>query len=221
MRMADVPVDRMLDKAYARELAGEIDPKRARPLLTATPPRHPDTIYLSVVDRDLNACSFINSVYDSFGTGLSCPNTGVVFQSRGRAFDLEEGHRNELAPRKRPLHTIIPAMAMQNGEVAASFGVMGGEYQPVGHAHTVTSLVDFALDAQAAMDSPRSMAYPGPLKVERGLPEATVRGLVDRGHETVMPDAPLGGGQIIRIDRRRGVLEGGSDPRKDGLAIGY
>ncbi|MEK0082147.1 gamma-glutamyltransferase [Benzoatithermus flavus] len=219
---AEVPTMRLLDKAYARALAERIDPERAmtelpRPLLEP----HPDTIYLTVVDRDLNAISFINSLYDGFGSGLVCSETGVLFHSRGRAFRLDPAHPNAIAPGKRPMHTIIPGLAFKGGELWCSFGVIGGDYQPVGHAHLITRLVDDGLDPQAALDAPRIMAYPCDLEAEAGIGRAARAGLIARGHRVVDTKAPLGGGQVILVDRRRGVLIGGSDPRKDGLALGF
>ena len=219
---AEMPVGRLLDKAYARALAGHIDPDRA---MAELPPHllepHPDTVYLTVVDRDLNAVSFINSIFDGFGSGLVCPETGVLFHSRGRAFRVDPEHPNAVAPGKRPLHTIIPGMAFRDGAAWCSFGVMGGHYQPVGQAHLLTRLIDDGLDPQAALDAPRIMPYPGDLEVEAGVGRAARLGLIARGHRLVDRGSPLGGGQAIVIDRKRGVLIGGSDPRKDGLALGY
>ena len=217
----EVPTQRLLDKSFAKTLADRIDPEIA----TSQPPGgalepHPDTVYLTVIDRDRNAVSLINSIYDAFGSGLCCPDTGVLFHCRGRAFRLSAEHPNCLAPGKRPLHTIIPAMAFRGGKLWLSFGVMGGDYQPVGHAHVLGNLVDHGMDPQAALDAPRAMAYPGDLEVERGIPTAARRGLVERGHRMVEAASPLGGGQAILVDERRSVLIGGSDPRKDGLALG-
>ncbi len=219
---AEMPVARLLDKGYAGALARLIDPERAMgamppPLLDA----HPDTVYLTVVDKDLNAVSFINSIYDGFGSGLVCPDTGVLFHSRGRAFRLDPSHPNVVAPGKRPMHTIIPGLAFKGGELWCSFGVMGGNYQPVGQAHLLSRLLDDGLDPQAALDAPRIMPYPGDLEVEAGIGRAARLGLALRGHRVVDTPSPLGGGQAIVVDRRRGVLIGGSDPRKDGLALGY
>lgn len=216
-----VPVERLLDKAYAVELRKLVSPEQA--LADLPPPLlepHPDTVYLTVVDRDLNAVSFINSIYDGFGSGLVCEQTGVVFHNRGRAFRLDPVHPNAIAPGKRPMHTIIPGMAFRNGEAWLSFGVMGGNYQPVGQAQVLTNIVDYGMDPQAAIDFPRTMAYPFDMEVERGVPAATRVGLQARGHKIVEPEVPLGGGQAILIDRKRGVLVGGSDARKDGLALG-
>ncbi len=218
----DVPTARLLDKTYAKSLAERIDPDRA---MTDLPPPllepHPDTVYLTVVDRDLNAVSLINSIYDGFGSGLVCPDTGVLFHSRGRSFRLDPTHPNVVAPGKRPMHTIIPGLAFRDGEVWCSFGVMGGDYQPVGQAHLLTRLIDDGLDPQQALDAPRILSYPSDLQAETGIGRAARLGLMQRGHRVVDAPSPLGGGQAIVIDRRRGVLIGGSDPRKDGLALGF
>ena len=218
----DVPTARLLDKAYAKGLAAAIDPDR---IMGDLPPPllepHPDTVYLTVVDRDLNAVSFINSIYDGFGSGLVCADTGVLFHSRGRSFRLDPAHPNVLAPGKRPMHTIIPGLAFRGGEAWCSFGVMGGDYQPVGQAHLLTRLLDDGLDPQAALDAPRIMSYPFDLQAEVGIGRTARLGLARRGHRIVDTASPLGGGQAIVIDRKRGVLIGGSDPRKDGLALGY
>jgi len=219
---AEVPLARLLEPDYAAALARLIDPERALPALP--PPLtvpHADTVYLTVVDRERNAVSFINSLFESFGSGLVCPETGVLFHNRGKCFSLEAGHPNELAPGKRPMHTIIPALATRDGQAEIAFGVMGGHYQPVGQTQVLTDLVDFGRDPQEALDAPRSFAYGGALQVEPEVPAATVDGLRRRGHEVVPSGRPLGGGQTIVIDHQRGVLLGGSDPRKDGCALGY
>jgi gamma-glutamyltranspeptidase/glutathione hydrolase len=218
----DVPVARLLDKAYAGQLRALIDPARALPLLPAplgVP--HADTVYLTVVDRERNVVSFINSLFEAFGSGLVCPETGVLFQNRGKGFSLDPRHPNAIAPGKRPMHTIIPALAQKEGLPVLGFGVMGGHYQPVGQVHVLTSLIDFGQDPQAAIDAPRAFAYGGELQVERGVPAATAEALAKLGHRVVPSPKPLGGGQMIMVDHARGVLIGGSDPRKDGIALGY
>lgn len=217
-----VAVDRLLDKAYAGKLAERIDPERALrdlppPLLEA----HKDTTYLTVVDRDLNAVSLINSLFEGFGSGICCPETGVLFHNRGKSFRLDPCHPNAIGPGKRPMHTIIPAMAFKGGELWLSFGVMGGHFQPMGQAQLLTALVDHGLDPQAAVELPRWSAYPIDLEVERRIPAAARAGLQAKGHAIQEPEAPLGGGQAILVDRKRGVLVGASDPRKDGLALGF
>ena len=219
---ATVPLDKLLDKAYAAKLRALVEPDRA--LVDLPPPLlepHPDTVYLTVVDKDLNAVSFINSLYDAFGSGRCCAETGVLFHNRGKSFRLDPTHPNCIAPGKRPMHTIIPGLAFKGGEVAMAFGVMGGNYQPVGQAHVLTACIDHGLDPQAALDLPRTMAYPTDMEVERGVGPVTRAGLQAKGHTIIEPESPLGGGQMIQIDRKRGVLIGGSDPRKDGLALGY
>jgi gamma-glutamyltranspeptidase / glutathione hydrolase len=218
----DVPVRRLLDKDYAERLRRLIDPERALAQLPAPlSAEHRDTVYLTVVDRDRNVVSFINSVFDSFGSGLVCPETGVLFHDRGKSFSLDPAHPNVIAPGKRPMHTIIPALAFEAGRPTLAFGVMGGHYQPVGQAHVLTNVVDFGLDPQAAIDAPRAFAYEGELRLERGVSQATAEALAGFGHKVVRWEKPLGGGQMIMLDHARGVLLGGSDPRKDGLALGY
>ncbi len=220
---AEVPVERLLSRARARALAGEIRMDRAMgPLPPAPLPAGSDTVYLCVVDRDLNAVSFINSLYSPFGSGLVEPNSGIVLQNRGMGFVLDPGHPNCIAPGKRPLHTLIPGMLTRNGRTVMPFGVTGALFQPVGHAHLISNLLDFGLDVQEAIDLARVFADPeGQVEVESGVPRKTVSGLRKLGHQTGRPEKPIGGGQAILIDPEAGVLTGGSDPRKDGSAIGY
>jgi gamma-glutamyltranspeptidase/glutathione hydrolase len=214
------PVEGLLDKAFAKKLSALIDPGRRVPLPKAPTPGS-DTIYLTVVDRDRTAVSFINSLYSAFGTGICTEKTGIMLHNRGSGFVVEPGHPNTIAPGKRPMHTIIPALAMRNGRCEMPFGVMGADYQPMGHAHVVSNMVDYRLDVQAAIDAPR-MFYEGEVTlVERGIPAATVAGLKARGHDVALRPAPWGGGQAIVIDWDKGTLIGGSDPRKDGCALGY
>lgn len=217
-----VPVERLLDKAYAGRLRERIDPERA--LVELPPPLlepHKDTTYLTVVDRDLNAVSLINSLFESFGSGICCPETGVLFHNRGKSFRLDPRHPNAIGPGKRPMHTIIPAMAFKGGEAWLAFGVMGGHFQPMGQAQLLSAVVDHGLDPQAAVELPRFSAYPVDMEVERRIPAAARAGLQARGHAILEPEGPLGGAQAILIDRKRGVLVGASDPRKDGLALGF
>ncbi|HJU15300.1 MAG TPA: gamma-glutamyltransferase [Stellaceae bacterium] len=182
---------------------------------------HKDTVYLCVVDRDGNAISFINSLFSGFGTGILAPDSGVLLHNRGSSFRTVPGHPNAIAPRKRPMHTIIPAMLVKDGRAVMPFGVMGGHYQPVGQSHFLHRLIDRGLDPQQAAEAPRSFAFQGVLQVERTIPEAVIADLTRRGHHISLVEAPLGGCQAIWIDHARGVLIGGSEPRKDGLALGY
>jgi gamma-glutamyltranspeptidase/glutathione hydrolase len=214
------PVPGLLDKGFARKLSRLIDPDKRVPLPRAPKPGS-DTIYLTVVDRDRMAVSLINSLYSAFGTGICTEQTGIMLHNRGTGFVLDPAHPNTIAPGKRPMHTIIPALTMRDKRCAMSFGVMGADYQPMGHAHVVTNMVDYGMDVQAAIDAPRMFFEGETTEVERGVPAATIEGLKARGHSVAFRPLPLGGGQGIVIDWERGVLIGGSDPRKDGCAIGY
>jgi gamma-glutamyltranspeptidase/glutathione hydrolase len=215
-----VTVAALNDKAFAKSLAAHIDRGKRMPLPSAPAPGG-DTVYLTVVDRDRTAVSLINSLFSSFGTGICTEKTGILLNNRGSGFVLVSGHPNELGPRKRPMHTIIPALAMRGGHVDTSFGVMGAHYQPMGHAQMVLNLFDYGMDVQSAIDAPRAFFDGEVTLVERAMPAATVEGLKARGHEIMPAPLPFGGAQAIRIDWRRGVLIGGSDARKDGCALGY
>lgn len=219
---AEVPVDRLLSDAFLDGLRDRIDPRQAGPDIDpALMIRQRDTVYVTVVDRDRNCCSLINSVFHSFGSGKVCPRTGVVFQNRGSGFVLAEGHPNQLAPRKRPLHTIIPGFAMRDGAPLLSFGVMGGIYQPIGQVQVLQNIVDFGMDVQQAIDHPRGMRCDGAFEAETGIPETVLAGLVARGHAVRRAEEPWGGGQAILLAQGGAVLAAGSDPRKDGNAIAY
>jgi gamma-glutamyltranspeptidase/glutathione hydrolase len=215
-----VAVPALLDKAFATSLAARIDRARRVPLPPAPTPGS-DTVLVTVVDRDRNAVSLINSLYAPFGVGIATEKTGVLLQNRGACFVLDPAHPNAVAPRKRPMHTIIPALAMRDGRCEMPFGVMGGGYQAMGHAHFVSNLVDCGMDVQGALDAPRAFFEGDASAVEAGVSEATMLGLRARGHDVTLRASPLGGGQAIHIDWERGTLIGGSDPRKDGCAIGY
>jgi gamma-glutamyltranspeptidase/glutathione hydrolase len=214
------PVAGLLDKGFARKLSRLLDPDKRVPLPKAPTPRS-DTVYLTVVDRDRTAVSLINSLYSHFGTGICTQMSGVMLHNRGSCFVVDPGHPNTIAPGKRPMHTIIPALAMRDGRCDMSFGVMGADYQPMGHAHVITNMVDYGMDVQVAIDSPRVFFLGEQSEVERGVSADAIAGLKARGHDVALRPAPFGGGQTIKIDWERGVLIGGSDPRKDGCALGY
>ncbi len=210
----------MMAPETAAKLAALIDPKRAMAAASKLSEAvHKDTVYITVVDKDRMAVSLIYSIYHGFGSGIASERFGILLQNRGAGFTLEQGHPNEMAGGKRPMHTIIPGM-MRSGAALMPFGVMGGAFQPCGHARMVSNMVDFGMDPQAAIDAPRCFSDAGLLKVERGYSDPVRAELADKGHEVSVPDGPLGGGQAILI-REDGVLEGGSDPRKDGIALGY
>jgi gamma-glutamyltranspeptidase/glutathione hydrolase len=215
-----VDVAKLLDKGWAKTLAAKIDPAKRVALPTAPTPGN-ETTYISIVDKDRMAVSFINTLYSNFGHGLCTEKTGIMFTNRGSCFTLEAGHPNTLGPAKRPMHTIIPALAMRDGKVAYSFGVMGAHYQPMGHVQIVLNLIDYGMDVQQAIDAPRAFFVGEDTAAERGIPAATVAGLKQRGHHVTVPEMPWGGAQLINIDWDRGVLIAGSEPRKDGCALGY
>lgn len=223
--MSDQPVEYWLSERHAAKQRALIDRDRAlAPLPPSDFPNHEDTVYISVVDKDLNAVSFINSLFSSFGTAIVPPGTGILLHNRGRGFSLKPGHPNAIAPGKRPLHTIIPGMVLKDGRAHMPFGVMGGQYQPCGHAHFLSNLYDFGMDLQEAIDCPRVFPNPGgKVDVESGVPDSVRGQLAAMGHDLAdgPPAQPLGGAQAIVIDHEAGVLAGASEPRKDGMAMGY
>lgn len=221
-----VEVERLLSPDYLGALARTIDPERAMRELPPAGmaeilPAHADTVYLCVVDGEGNACSFINSLFEGFGSGILAPNSGVMLHNRGFGFRLERGHPNCIAPGKRPMHTIIPGMVMKDGRAVMPYGVMGGHYQPFGHASVLANMFDHDMDPQEAIDAPRLFPRSGEVQVERGVPAGTVDRLARMGHTPKLIDKPHGGGQAIWIDHANGSLAAGSDPRKDGCAMGY
>jgi gamma-glutamyltranspeptidase/glutathione hydrolase len=222
-----VPVTGLLSKEYAAQRRALIRADRALELVAPGQPEHRDTVYLTVVDGQGNAVSFINSLYYGFGSGLVVPGTGVCLQNRGACFTLEPGHPNALAGGKRPYHTIIPALALREGRLWLSFGVMGGFMQPQGHLQVLSNLVDYHLNPQAALDAPRfRVDQQGGLQVaiETGVPLKTRRALAAMGHQvTAEPTFTpgFGSGDVIARDAETGVLWGASDPRKDGCAVGF
>jgi gamma-glutamyltranspeptidase / glutathione hydrolase len=230
------PLKWLLSKDYAAERRKLIHLDRAViDQLHGTPTSSSDTVYLSVVDAEGNACSFINSNYDGFGTGIVPKGWGFTLQNRGSGFSLDSTHPNALAPRKRPYHTIIPGMITIDTDEAssnpnnlyASFGVMGGFMQPQGHMQVVVGLCDDGLDPQAVLDQPRFRIYDmndgGIVSLEEGIPVDVQLELAARGHKVAVVSgyarSAFGRGQVIRRDPETGVLCGGSDPRADGCAM--
>ncbi|MEO3433760.1 gamma-glutamyltransferase [Inquilinus sp. CAU 1745] len=216
-----VRAEDLLSKEWAGRLRSKIVPDRAMTGIPDLGLGKSDTVYVSVVDRDLNAVSFINSIYHSFGCGILCPETGVMFQNRGASFRIDPDHPNRIGPSKRPLHTIMPGMATRNGRALMPYGVMGGDYQPFGHARFLTGIIDYGQDVQQALDAPRVFATGDMVEIEKSFPGPTIAGLIARGHALRLAPDPLGGGQAVMIDHERGILSGGSDPRKDGCALGF
>ena len=222
MKFNRLPVETMLSGQFAQQQYARIDMHKAleEPIESALP-NHRDTVYLTVVDKDRNVCSFINSVFYSWGCGLVAGSTGINLQNRGSGFVLDEGHFNQIEPRKRPLNTIIPAMVYHDRRPVLGFGVMGGQYQAMGQASVLSNWIDYGMDIQEAIDAARFFLYGGILEVEDGVSAEARAGLEAKGHRVVASDSSWGGGQGIAIDWKNGVLHGGSDPRKDGHAAGY
>jgi gamma-glutamyltranspeptidase/glutathione hydrolase len=226
-----LPLAGLLSKSYADKRRKLIDQNRATlDQRRGVPAAASDTVYFSVVDGAGNACSFIGSNYMGFGTGIVPKGWGFTLQNRGHNFDLDVAHPNALAPRKRPYHTIIPAMATRqsNGSLFASFGVMGGFMQPQGHVQVFAAMADSGLNPQEALDLPRFCIEDGraggDVALEEGMPADVIEGLSKRGHGVHRVSgwdrALFGRGQIILRDPTTGVLTGGSDPRADGHALG-
>lgn len=221
-RQSEVPTDMLLSDAFAAHMRSFIEVGKAGdPGGAGAFDKHKDTVYLSVVDKDGTAVSFINSLFHSFGSGIACAETGVIFQSRGAGFVVDKNHPNCVAPNKRPLHTIIPGMVTRGGKPTVCYGVMGGGYQPVGHAHVLSNLYDFGMDVQEALDCPRAFYNAGVLELEETISPKTRQELADMGYEIKTPAMPHGGGQMIQIDHERGVLAAASESRKDGCALAY
>ncbi|MBA2225122.1 MAG: gamma-glutamyltransferase [Thermogemmata sp.] len=235
-QFSQVPVQELISRKYAAERVKGIDMQKAR---TDVPPGDPrlggaETVYLCVVDKDRNCVSLIQSNYSGFGSGLAAPGTGFGIQNRGCLFALEEKHPNRLEPGKRPFHTIIPAMVTQKGKPVFVFGVMGGDMQPQGQVQVLVNLLDFGMNVQAAGEAPRieHVGHPTPtglpgdprggiVRAEPGIPDEVLRELERRGHRVERVRVNGGGYQGIWIHPQSNVLYGGSEARKDGMAVGY
>jgi gamma-glutamyltranspeptidase/glutathione hydrolase len=219
-----VPVAELLSKEYAARRRALIRPDR---VIESPEPgvviNHSDTVYFTVVDKDRNAVSFINSIYESFGSGIVAGDTGIVLHDRGAGFSLDPAHVNRLEPAKRPFHTIIPSMVFKDGKLFMAFGVMGGAIQPQGHVQVLTNFIDLGMSLQQAIEAPRYRYLSGKRVIfEDAMTEPVIRSLIEKGHQRAsQPGASMGGGQAIMIDPASGTLMGASDPRKDGMALGY
>lgn len=231
-----LPVKELISKEYATRQRKRIDPGNAAVDVPAGDPllAHGDTIYLTVVDKDRNCCSFIQSLYFGFGSQVVPGDVGFALQNRGCLFALDEQHPNRLEPHKRPFHTIIPGFVTRDGEPWLSFGVMGGDMQPQGHVQVLIDMIDFGMNVQEAGDAPRIQHFGsqtptgrlmepggGTVGAESGIPEATLAALKKKGHQIESAPGSFGGYQAILIDAKHGTLHGGTDPRKDGCAVGY
>jgi len=221
-RTASCAVDRLLSDQYTNALAQRVSPSfRSTNLAAPFGPAHRDTVFLSVVDRDLNTIALINSIFDDFGSGIVTPESGIVLHNRGAGFVVEPGHVNTIAGHKRPLHTIIPALATRNGRAVMSFGVTGAHFQPIGQIQLLSNVIDHGMSLQRAIDQPRIFARGNFFEVETSIPRHAIDRLIAMGHPVVAADNPLGTAQAIRIDWETGVLHGGADGRRDGVALGW
>jgi gamma-glutamyltranspeptidase/glutathione hydrolase len=225
-------LEALISKTYAADRRREIDPHRAatavapgirRASTDAAPPPvgRGDTVHLAAADSDGNVISLIQSLFESFGSCVVAGDTGVVFQNRGRLFSLDPAHPNCVAPGKRPLHTLIPGMALRRGRPWLSFGVMGGDMQPQGHVQVLLNLLEFGMTIQDAGDAPRFRHSPAGVALETNIGPEARAGLAARGHVLIDTPGVFGGFQGVLIDPESGVLAGGSDMRKDGGAVGY
>lgn len=234
---AKVPVAELLSKEYAAQRRALINPNRANNKAPAGDPLASNTIYLTVADREGNMVSLIQSNYRGMGSGMVPPGLGFMLQDRGELFSLDPAHVNVFAPGKRPFHTIIPAFVTHNGEPFLSFGVMGGDYQPLGHVQIIMDVLDFQMNIQEAGDAPRldhqnGNSDPtgaasgrsdggGEILLESGFQYEDIRQLLQMGHKVGYGLGGYGGYQAIRYDPVRKVYFGASESRKDGCAIGY
>jgi len=222
----DIPLRSLLAKSYAERRRHLIDTNEARQAVEAgIPDTGGDTVYLAVTDSEGNSVSFINSLYQAFGSGIVVEGTGICLQNRGSMFSLEAGHPNCIASHKRPYHTIIPAMVFKDGNLFLTFGVMGGLMQPQGHIQVLLNIIDFGMGVQTALDAPRfRYIQSNECAFEPGIPSSVLQELSNRGHRVAKLDDPysqeFGGGQAIMVHPSTKVLIAGSDPRKDGCAIG-
>jgi len=214
----------LISKDYAAMRRKEIDMKRAAPSYAAGDFAHRDlgdTVYLTAADAHGNVVSFIQSLFGSFGAGFVAGDTGVTLQNRGAGFTLQAGHPNQIGPHKRPLHTLVPAMLLKGGKPWSAFGVMGGDNQAQAHAQVVANFVDFGMHVQEAGDAARARHLGTEFALESGIGADVRAALTTRGHVVGDGRGQMGGYQAIRIDQQTGVLHGGSDLRKDGVAIGF
>jgi gamma-glutamyltranspeptidase / glutathione hydrolase len=218
---AKVPVERLISKEYADKQRKRISPDKAARSVLPGLSEQSDTAYLTVVDKNRNCVSFINSLFHGFGSGIVAGDTGICLQNRGALFSLDPKHPNRLEAHKRPLHTIIPAMAFKNEKPWLIFGVMGGDMQPQGHVQVLINMVDFGMNVQLAGEVARFRDSEEGVALEAEINAEVRRKLIEKGHKIIWSVGEFGGYQAIMIDPNSGVLAGGSDPRKDGGAVGW
>jgi gamma-glutamyltranspeptidase/glutathione hydrolase len=231
MDFFDVPVEELLSDEYAEKRRAQIGERAGR--YSAGEISAGETIYMTVADKEGNMISLIQSNYRGMGSGMVPPELGFMLQDRGELFSLKRGQANTYEPNKRPFHTIIPAFVTKDGKPLMSFGVMGGDFQPMGHTQIIMNIVDFGMNIQEAGDAPRwdhtggasptgeTTRNTGTVRTESGIPYETIRGLMDRGHKIGTARGVYGGYQAIMWDDKNKVYHGASESRKDGQAAGY
>jgi gamma-glutamyltranspeptidase/glutathione hydrolase len=233
MDFAEVPLQQLVSKEYGRKRAKLIDPKRAAARVAPGDPTGKDTIYLTAADKDGNMVSLIQSIYHAWGSHFVPDNLGFALQNRGMSFSLDPSHRNRLEPHKRPFHTIIPAFVTRDSRPVFSFGVMGGDFQPQGHTQVLMNLIDFGMSPQQAGEQPRvehsggstpqgrTSTDPGSVTFEPLIADTVKEQLAGMGHRINKNPDTFGGYQGIWREESPRRYFGGSDPRKDGCAMGY
>jgi gamma-glutamyltranspeptidase/glutathione hydrolase len=215
------PLDKLLSKEYAAELRKRIDPNRVLEQTASGPRGGEDTVFLTVVDKDRNAISLIQSIFSAFGSGLVAGDTGIVLHNRGAGFSFDSNHPNKIEGGKRPFHTLVPGMVLRDGRPWLTFGVMGGDMQAQGHVQVLLNIIDFGMDVQRAGEMPRFRHFDSGLALESAIGEETRNALKVKGHHITISPGMFGGYQAIMIDPQTGALSAGSDLRKDGCAIGW
>ena len=215
------PLAQLLSKDYAAEMRKKINLGQAQEPTANGPQGGEDTVYLTVVDKDRNCVSFIQSIFSLFGSGLVAGDTGIILHNRGAGFSFNPNAANKLEGGKRPFHTLIPAMVFQNDKPWLTFGVMGGDMQAQGHVQVLMNMIDFGMDVQQAGEQPRFRHFENGLALESALGADIRKALEAKGHKLTTATGAFGGYQAIMIDPATGALAGGSDVRKDGCAIGW
>ena len=216
------PLDKLLSKEYAAEQRKRINQNNVIEHSASGGPRGgEDTVYLTVVDKDRNAISLIQSIFSAFGSGLVAGDTGIVLHNRGAGFSFDPNNPNKLEGGKRPFHTLIPAMVFRDGKPWLTFGVMGGDMQAQGHVQVLLNMIDFGMDVQRAGEMPRFRHFDSGLALESAISDEVRNALKTKGHLITSSPGMFGGYQAIMIDPKSGALFGGSDPRKDGCAMGW
>ncbi len=215
------PLDQLLSKDYAARLRKRINNSQAQEPTANGPNGGEDTVYLTVVDKDRNCVSFIQSIFSAFGSGLVAGDTGIVLHNRGAGFSFDPTNANKLEGGKRPFHTLIPGMVFKDDKPWLTFGVMGGDMQAQGHVQVLLNMIDFGMDVQQAGEQPRFRHFENGLALESAIGADVRKALESKGHKLVAAPGSFGGYQAIMLDPVSGALAGGSDVRKDGCAIGW